>query len=46
MSGIDNKLLQELDVILREDYGFELSDKELQDFATTLTNFYGTLLLD
>jgi len=44
MAIISGKLLAELKQILKEDYGLELTSKEVLEIGTTLLNFTETLL--
>ncbi len=37
-------LLQELRIILREEYGYEMSDIALQEFAQSLIGYFSLML--
>jgi hypothetical protein len=44
MAIISNQLLQELRLILKEDYNLKLSLREVTEIATSLVGFFETLL--
>lgn len=40
---ISEELLEELETILKEDYGFDLQPTELSEIALTLIGYFGIL---